>query len=348
MSGRLAKLALVLGATVGTLLLLELGIRIARPAASEFFSAARLWGLFVEWDPVGQYHRGVPGGRLTASGIEYRFNSWGLRGPEPPGKKPPGTIRIVTLGDSVTDGSGVPDEDSFSGVLTTELSPRDVEVVRLSMGGWNTVQELNCLRRYIDVLEPDVVVLTYVINDTDPIDPWQIARRPPSTFASRLYRTLVVHSRLFEWAAWVYVTKTHTIDWEGLRIMRAKKERAKELGPAFAPTHPEWLASRAALGELVTLTRSHDATLVIYGWNMGSYPPGPVMLERLREFGAEHDVAVFDTAQLYTDEDPLYFWVLPFYDSHPNARAHRRYADYIVATLEDLGLIPKRAIGTDG
>ena len=341
MSDRLVKLALALAATLLTLGSLEAGIRLWRPAASDFFDAGRRWALFVEWDPVGGYYRGVPNGQLTAAGVEYRFNSWGLRGPEPPATKPPGTLRIVTLGDSVTNGSGVAYADSFPALLGTDLGPRGIDVVPLSMGGWNTGEELNCLRRYIDVLRPDVAALLYVANDTEEVDPWEAAQRPPTTLADRLYRTLVVKSRLFEWAAWTYVTKIEPVDWKGLKEMVARRKQEKTLGPPFSPDHPWWLRSREHLAEMVALTRSRGATLVIYGWNLGSYPPGPVMMERLREFGDEFGVPVFDTAQLYTDEHPMNFFVLAYVDSHPNARAHRRLADYMERTLDDLGLLSR-------
>jgi hypothetical protein len=67
------------------------------------------------------------------------------------------------------------------------------------------------------------------------------------------------------------------------------------------------------------------------------------MVERLREFGAAYDVPVYDTAQLYTDDNPMNFFVLAFVDSHPNARAHGRLADYMAKTLDDLGYLAPHA-----
>jgi hypothetical protein len=51
-------------------------------------------------------------------------------------------------------------------------------------------------------------------------------------------------------------------------------------------------------------------------------------------------VPVFDTAQLYSDDDPLSFWVLPGIDPHPNARGHERLAWFVAGTLDHLGLLP--------
>jgi hypothetical protein len=82
--------------------------------------------------------------------------------------------------------------------------------------GWNTQQELNFLRHNADVLAPDVVVLLYVSNDTERLDPWQSATRAPATLAGRIYRSLVINSRLFEWAAWAYGAVAGTVDHLGL------------------------------------------------------------------------------------------------------------------------------------
>jgi hypothetical protein len=103
----------------------------------------------------------------------------------------------------VTAGSGVPYADSYPSLLGARLASRGVQVVPAAMGGWNTVQELHCLRRNVDRLAPDVVALLYVMNDADHVDPRDAAQRTPASPWGRLYRALVVHSRLFERGAWV-------------------------------------------------------------------------------------------------------------------------------------------------
>lgn len=333
------NLALALVSALLPVGVLEAGVRLARLRVNDFLNGVRIFGMFVEWDQDGQYDRGVPGARFTANGIEYAFNSLGVRGPEPPATKPPGTVRVVALGDSVTAGAGVPYADSYPSVLGARLASHGVQAVPASMGGWNTVEELHFLRHNVDRLAPDVVALLYVMNDADRLSPWETAERAPAGVWGRLYRTLVVHSRLFEWGAWVYAAKLKPTDWAGLRAMRKRKQEAAAAGPLFAPSQPGWLESRQALAEILAVCREHGAALVIYGWNLGSYPPGPTMVERLREFGAEHDVPVFDTAQLYTDQPAWTFWVLPFVDNHPNASANRRLGSFVGKTLDDLGLL---------
>ena len=94
-------------------------------------------------------------------------------------KKKKGELRILLLGDSVTFGWGVPVETTFGRKLETLLTAklgRPVRTVNSGVGGYNTVQEQAFIRTYIDVIEPDTVILLYVRNNIElnepPFDPW--------------------------------------------------------------------------------------------------------------------------------------------------------------------------------
>ncbi len=83
--------------------------------------------------------------------------------------KPPGTFRIVLLGDSVPNDASVPFSSRFPRVLETKLAERfpdkKIEVVNVSCEGFNTVQEIELLERVGLAYQPDLVVLAYVLND---------------------------------------------------------------------------------------------------------------------------------------------------------------------------------------
>lgn len=95
----------------------------------------------------------------TGQPVEYRINSKGLRDDETSYEKPPGTFRIVLLGDSRTFGFGVPIEEHFSTLLEGYF--RNVEVINLGIGGYGIDQELLFLRSEGFRYEPDLV-LAYV------------------------------------------------------------------------------------------------------------------------------------------------------------------------------------------
>jgi len=103
--------------------------------------------------------------------VAVRTSSRGLRGPEIPPTAAPGTLRILLLGDSLTFGYGVAEEQAFPAVLGRDLATtRSVEVVNAGVPTWNLEQEVAWSERRGLDLSPDVVVLCYYLNDLDP--PW--------------------------------------------------------------------------------------------------------------------------------------------------------------------------------
>ena len=77
-------------------------------------------------------------------------------------------FRIVVLGDSVAYYGDDPD-DTFPGRLRSHLNqPFDTEpidVVNTSVRGWTNWQEVRFLERHVDDLEPDLVLVAFVLND---------------------------------------------------------------------------------------------------------------------------------------------------------------------------------------
>jgi lysophospholipase L1-like esterase len=102
--------------------------------------------------------------------IQVRTNSLGLRGPEPPGRRHPGGIRILCLGDSITFGLGVGHGRSWPRQLERilrereELAGRPVNVVNGAVPGWSSVQGMQLLRR-LEWLHPTVIVFWFGPND---------------------------------------------------------------------------------------------------------------------------------------------------------------------------------------
>jgi hypothetical protein len=106
-------------------------------------------------------------------GVEIRTNALGLR-ERPIGPKQPGRPRILMLGDSVLFGWGVRVEDTCSRQLEDLLRTRDgidTETINSGVVGYNSYQEMMYLETRGDLIKPDAVVLLYVDNDIDPIDP---------------------------------------------------------------------------------------------------------------------------------------------------------------------------------
>jgi len=113
-------------------------------------------------DPNRGY-RMAPQLTQVLGGIPLRSNSIGVRGRrEFPVPKPPGTVRFVALGDSMTFGEGVGDESTWPAQLGARLN---IEVVNLGERGYAHDQMYFAL---VDVglrLQPDAVILGFFEGD---------------------------------------------------------------------------------------------------------------------------------------------------------------------------------------
>ena len=94
-------------------------------------------------------------------------NSLGYKDREPGEKRGP---RILVLGDSYTEGAGVRRTDRFTNVLEqiyrTDLDP-ELEVYNAGHSGMDTLDEAKMLAATGDNINPDVIVVAYVLNDAD-------------------------------------------------------------------------------------------------------------------------------------------------------------------------------------
>jgi lysophospholipase L1-like esterase len=94
-----------------------------------------------------------------------KTNSLGLRGEEPSPQK--NGLRVAMLGDSITDGFFVNNEDTYPWLLQQILRKRrpGVEVINGAHGAGSVDKEYAIVREVIAPLNPDIVVLTFVTND---------------------------------------------------------------------------------------------------------------------------------------------------------------------------------------
>ncbi|MEP6570364.1 MAG: SGNH/GDSL hydrolase family protein [Acidobacteriota bacterium] len=144
------------------------------------------------------------------------------------GSKPPGTIRIVCLGDSVTFGYRVPavwpnkptEYDPawlpFPMLLEKELRTanpgRKIEVITMAVPGYTSHQGLVWLRRDIDTMQPDLVIASFGWNDASASD--KPDREVIKTnFAAVTMRRLIDSSQAF----------AHAVHW--LRARQAREQQ---------------------------------------------------------------------------------------------------------------------------
>jgi hypothetical protein len=99
------------------------------------------------------------------------INSQGLHDYEYSRRKPPGTFRIVGVGDSSLFGWGVPFEDSGLKVLERRLNEQSgaqkFEVINFAVPGYNTAMEADTFVQRCLEYAPDLVLLNFNTNDYD-------------------------------------------------------------------------------------------------------------------------------------------------------------------------------------
>lgn len=101
--------------------------------------------------------------------VYWSSNSWGFRGPEFPLEKKEGTIRIVCLGASTTEGVGLLDDETYPFFLQQELANKfpghPVEVINAGHHAFDIDDLLELLRQRILPLKPDVVLFYEATNN---------------------------------------------------------------------------------------------------------------------------------------------------------------------------------------
>jgi hypothetical protein len=191
MSGPRRLLASAALATFGVLLALgalELGVRMLHLVPSRFW----------QWDAeLGT--KLIPNARgwWTQEEGEFRvpvqINSDGRRDLERPKAKPPGTERILLLGDSFVEAMQVPIEQTFARRLEALLNQPGhppVEIISMGVSGYGTASQYLYYRRAGRAFEPDLVLLAFypgndVRNNSPTLEP---TLRPAYDAAGALQR----------------------------------------------------------------------------------------------------------------------------------------------------------------
>jgi len=124
-------------------------------------------------------------------------NRYGFRERDFSEPKPTGVFRIMILGDSLTWGAGLRTEQRFSYLLEKNLKDRlfseNIEVLNFGFPSSDTLQEMNCLNEFIDIVKPDLLVVCFCFNDPQPKS--QNYSKERSRFDSSIGKIL----KLFKW-----------------------------------------------------------------------------------------------------------------------------------------------------
>ena len=269
-----------------------------------------------------------PGAFAAFHDFEVRINRLGFRGPEIADKKPEGVTRILALGDSVTFGWGVNDTDTYvrrlEGALNRREDARRYEVINAGHLMFDTTQELALLRERGLPLDPDIVLLTFVVNDLEPSRKLAEALidlhtnpPPPPPAGQRIL------GKLADWWPGLYAIGKH------FGSAPPAAYRSPEAARAFVPEEhgngPEgWERSKTALLAIRDACRQKGARLLLLDH---SYPP----VQALPGFCREHDIP-YRELRFSPDElaQPIYNSAI---DPHANRLGNELLLDKLIEAL---------------
>jgi len=268
-----------------------------------------------------------------------------FRRPLPQGPKGAGEFRIVALGDSFTWGYGVEDaEDVWPGVLETLLGEGRFTVVNLGVPGFTTVNELEMFARVGAPLDPDLVIVQYLVNDVLPSgigyrrhgEEWLDERRPAELLPLRdLHLALEKRSALYAFANHRFAALQRRIrpprGWEEL----------------YEDDFPGWRDMKKALAAMAVLAEKQGsrAVLVLFPsflpgeWHRGGHPYAEIH-EKVSAAAGEAGLEVLDLLPHFTAaRRPLEEWWVGSSDPHPGPEAHAFAAEVTAAFLRKKGLV---------
>ncbi|PYQ53323.1 MAG: hypothetical protein DMF78_09320 [Acidobacteria bacterium] len=259
-------------------------------------------------------------------------NSHGYRDLERTLARPPGTRRVLSLGDSFAWGASVEFEDGYPQRLERALTRRRREtwqVVNLALPGMNTVDEDAQLRSEGFAYQPDVVLLGFVLNDSEDEQAAEARRAAEWAEPKVPPRGLLDHSALFT------VVKT--------RLWATAENRRRVTGykSMYADDAPGWIAARAALKRMGVLSREHGVPFVVaifplFGNPLDERYPFAAIHGKVAQAAADAGAKVVDLLPAYRGLRWDLLVVNGVDDEHPNEIAHRIAAGVILHALDEV------------
>jgi hypothetical protein len=310
------EVALLAGSVAATLCLAEAALRLWPRAARASYAPVGARRAYRQQNAAG--YRDVP--RVPA--------------------KPPGVRRVVSLGDSFAWGAGVERDDAYPQRLERALRRtrgEEWEVVNLARPGMRTVDQADVLRREGFAYAPDVVLVGYVLNDSEGRTSEEARRAeewregPPGPSPSSWDRSLLV--RTVRHRLWATAENRRRID--GFRAL-------------YAADAAGWRAGRQALADMGAQCRTRGVPLVVavfplFGNRLDEGYPFAALHEEVARAAAAAGARVVDLLPAYRDLRWELLVVDGARDEHPSELAHRIAANAILAALDDTVPRPGRA-----
>jgi len=256
--------------------------------------------------------------------VPFVTNSHGLRDKEYSLEKPEGILRVAVMGDSFTLPSGVAIEDAYHSRIEDRLNQGrervGYQLLNFAVGAYTLEQYLMAIRHKALAYDPDLILIGYCAGNDDNVyqpdqfpDPYD-----PLEKSHPFYGSFALDAVRFK-----------------LQSMRIEQELGREL----EERQVRYLAR--VFSELSDLGRKEGIPIVVV--NLFNQPSNYKPIQEIAlANGIEH---FLDTSAAFRDTNLDDYRILPI-DNHPNAEAHRIFAELIYEYLVRHDLL-RRAASTE-
>jgi lysophospholipase L1-like esterase len=293
-----------------------------------------------------------PGSILMTHGHAGRINNLGFRGSEHPIQKSGNTFRILVLGDSFTFGQGVEESEVYTSVLEKALVARypkqTVEVINAGVMGYSAGDEMNLLNQIGDLLEPDLILIGFYENDVK--DGPQVKKEDRNRWAIPIPENakdaLLSQSKLLMWVSMKYD--------QVLLIAGIRSDHEASIERAYDLNSEDWKQFVSTYRKIHEWTKMHHIPPPLVGLLLAT----PYFNPQLNDFinmTPKVEVEVHHVKQVQqvlnnmgiptVDYLPLFQrnnkqnMMVSKWEGHPNALAHRLYAEGFLNSMTSLNLI---------
>jgi len=309
-----AEVTLLLASIVVALLLAEVVVRLVRSGGG------------------GSGYAPIHTGRRDKNPI----NALGYRDLDRAQPKPEGVRRVVCLGDSFTWGVGVLFDDAWPQRIERTLSRsrgERWEAVNLAEPGMNAVQYASRLESEGWGYVPDVVVMGWVMNDSEDEDAAE-ARRAVD-WAEEQQRERSATEAFLDRSALVRLLRT--------RVAATVENRRRTTGyrSMYADDYKGWAAARRALAAMGGMCRAHGVPFVVVIFPLFANPldaryPFADLHAKVAQAAGDAGAKVVDLLPRYASVDWRLLVVDGANDEHPNEIAHRIAAQAIARAVDEV------------
>ncbi len=263
------------------------------------------------------------------------LNSDKMRDREFTFEKPNGTIRIAVVGDSITFGSGVKDVNNvYSKLLENKLnnnSRTNFEVLNFGVPGYNSDDELEIVKDKVMKYHPDVIIIGYVLNDLENVDP-------------KLQKETAINLEV-PYIGFVLRNSIYTYYYFESRLNRAmenlglKKNYVFLLNEYFASEKNKEI-NRGYYEQIKNIANKNKVKVaLVYFPMIVDFKPYPLESSQIyvKEVAKENGFYFIDILEAYQDHKPQDL-VVNKYDAHPNELGHQLAAEQIYEKLMEMGI----------